>query len=276
MFFALSKILWFLAKPETVFLGLLGIGTLLLWIRTYRRIGRICVTATLLLGLGIAIFPVGSVVLSGLEDRFPPIPRADLPSVIGGIIVLGGVLDQFVSSNRGQVSLNASAERLTEFAALAKRYPDAKLVFSGGSGSLIDQSMKEADYVAPFLEEIGIDPGRVIFENQSRNTFENATLSRERVAYEPGKAWILITSAFHMPRAVGCFRQAGWTVIPYPVDFSYRRGTTMEPTFAFATGLGKLDAAIHEWLGLFVYWMTNRTGTLFPGPEETTPVASKT
>lgn len=263
MFFTASKVLWILADPGNLLLILLVLGMFLLW-TPWRRMGRRLTTLTALVMLTLAVFPIGADIVQSLENRFPP--PTELPEKIDGIVVLGGMIDQIVSLKRGQPSINGAAERLTEFAVLAGRYPDAKLVFTGGSGKLMSQDLKEADAVKPFLEALGMDIDRIIFEDESRNTHENAVYSKDLAQPEEGKPWILITSAFHMPRSVGCFRQAGWSVIPYPVDYNTTGTEEIEPTFNLIGGLGISSVAIKEWLGLMFYYLTGRTNTLYPAP----------
>ena len=156
------------------------------------------------------------------------------------------------------VTINGAVERLTAFADLADRYPDAKLVFTGGSGALTDQSLKEADFAAPVLLRMGVALDRVIFESQSRNTAENASMTREILASAPRGTWILVTSAFHMPRAVGVFRENGWQVFPYPVDYITRREVRPILQVGLRSGLNSLAVAAHEWTGLTFYWLTGR------------------
>ena len=153
-------------------------------------------------------------------------------------------------------------------AALAEKYPRAKLVFSGGSGSLFYQYLKEADAVKPLLRQLGIDLKRMIFEKKSRNTAENAAFSYRLAKPEKGQVWILVTSAFHMPRAVGSFRKAGWEVIPYPVDYMTKEEADFPLQFNFANGLGSLGGALHEFLGLLFYWLDGKTDQMFPGPRQ--------
>lgn len=264
MFFSLSKVLWWFAAPANALLFLFVLGVLLLW-TPWRRMGRTLATLAALLAVAIATLPIGTWMVHRLENRFPS--ASTLPPHVDGIIVLGGIVNQFMTVARGQISVGDGAERLTEFAELARRYPEARLIFSGGSGSLLRQDVKEADVLPPFWTQIGLDAHRVEYENQSRNTHENAVRAFELARPQPGEVWVLITSAFHMPRAVGCFRSAGWTVIPYPVD--YQTG----PAFHFGFSLNlvghlaRLDLAIHEWTGLFFYWMTDRIDSPFPGPD---------
>jgi uncharacterized SAM-binding protein YcdF (DUF218 family) len=171
-----------------------------------------------------------------------------------------------LTHHRGQAAIGAAAERLFAMAALAKRYPQAKLVFTGGSGRLFAQDKKEAHLVAPLIQSLGVDSARAIFEDQSRNTTENATFSRRLADPKAGETWLLVTSAWHMPRTVGSFRKAGWPVVAYPVNYT-TTGESMPPLlFNFGYGISSLGGAMHEYAGLFFYWLTGKTDTLFPGP----------
>lgn len=264
MFFSLSKILWAVFHPGNLLLLSLCVGVVLLWTR-WRRAARYVLSLTAAAAFLLATIPVGTALSLALEERFP-IPR-NLPAKVDGIISLGGVVDQFITEARGQIAVGGGVERLTELAALAQRYPSARLVYSSGSGSLLRQDIKEADVIDPFLRSLGLDPGRVIRENQSRNTYENAVMTRELVRPGTDETWILITSAFHMPRAVGCFRRAGWRVVPYPVDFAYRGDESVSITFSLTGGIGGLAGALHEWIGLAAYWLSDRTSAFFPAPD---------
>jgi uncharacterized SAM-binding protein YcdF (DUF218 family) len=264
MFFYLSKILWFVADPGNLFLMVLAIGAILLWTRK-ARFGRGLIAVALLFALVIAVFPVGVTMLAMLEERFAkPDP---MPERVAGIIVLGGALNQFIAKMRGDTAVEIAGGRLAEFVRLARRYPDAKLVFTGGSGSLRDQSVKEADYARPILRSWGLDTARVTFENRSRNTFENAEFSKSLVRPQPGENWMVITSAFHMPRAIGVFRRAGWNVLPVPVDYQTAGDKSFwQLKFRFRSGMNTFARGVHEWLGLSFYWLTGRTDTLLPAP----------
>ena len=264
MFFTLSKLLWVVFHPGNLLLLSLCIGVVLLWTR-WRRAGRYLLSLTAAAAFLLATIPIGTALSMALEDRFP-IPR-HLPPKVDGIISLGGVVDQFITEARNQIAVGGGVERLTELAALARRYPGARLVYSSGSGSLLRQDIKEADVIDPFLRFLGLDPARVIRENRSRNTYENAVMARDLVRPGTGETWILITSAFHMPRAVGCFRRAGWRVIPYPVDFAYRGDETLTIEFSLTGGIGGLAGALHEWIGLIAYRLSDRTNAFFPAPD---------
>jgi uncharacterized SAM-binding protein YcdF (DUF218 family) len=262
MFFTLSKIFWIIADPANFLLISLCIGGVLL-LTWSQKWGRRIICMVTVVWLFIAVLPLGSWMFLPLENRFPIVNQ--LPKKVDGIIALGGVVNQFVTKARGQVAIGGAVERLTEFAELVKRYPNAKAVYTTGSGSLTRQDIKEADVVGPFLKKLGIEPSQIIFENQSRNTFENAILSQKIVKPKPDETWVLITSAFHMPRSVGVFRKAGWAVIPYPVDFYLSGKAPGMFSFNAGAGLGRVSGALHEWIGLLVYRLTGRIDEFFPG-----------
>ena len=264
MFFELSKTVGaFLANPGNLFFLVLLLGAILLWTPA-RRAGRLLITLAVLLGLAAATAPAGQTLRLALENRFPP--PAQWPAKVDGAVVLGGMVDPFVSRARGQLVLGDAVERLLAFAEIGRRYPEAKLVFSGGSGVLGRQDTTEAETLRPHLGRFGLDPARVQFEGRSRNTHENAVLTRDLVRPAAGETWILITSAFHMPRAVGAFRQAGWTVLPFPVDYHLEPDSPSAWGFNFLGEFGSLHMALHEWTGLIAYRLSGRTDALFPAP----------
>ena len=208
--------------------------------------------------------PFGAVLKHALESRFPPWdPARGAPD---GIVVLGGAISPALSRIYGDTQLNGSAERVTIIPKLARAYPNARIVFSGGDASLFSDQGREADYLYPLLDSFGVPRERVILESRARNTYENAVFTKELVKPKPGERWLLVTSAAHMPRAIGCFRRAGFAVEAYPVDWSTGRSISLMPTNSFAGGLRALDSAVHEWVGLTAYWLRGRTERIFPQP----------
>ena len=260
--FATSKIAWFLVNPPTVAFFVLAVGTILLFTRRWRA-GRLIVGATMVLSAVLMVAPVGTWLFRVLEYRFPP---PNLPAHVDGIIVLGGEIDSKLSLAHGQPVIGEGAARLLGFAELARRYPDAKLVFTSGSGLLLDQSHTEAAAMPVALKAVGIDPARVIFENRSRNTSEHALYSRELVKPAPGQVWVMVTSAFHVPRAVGCFRKVGFPVIPYPVDYRTQLSQWDDFNISFDRGFGSLSGPMKEYVGLVAYRLLGYTDALLPGP----------
>lgn len=263
--FAASKVLGPLLDPRVALYWVLLAGIALLW-TPWKRAGRVLATLAFIVSLALGSSPLGSLALNALENRIPA--PAALPGKIDGIVVLGGDVDPRMMRLRNATP-GADAQRQIAFADLARRYPDAKLVYSGGSGRLIDRDDTDSDAARRLLPMLGLDPARVIFEDRSRNTWENATLSREVGQPSPGETWLLVTSAFHMPRAVGCFRSAGWTgFIPYPVGYKTPPNVDMDwwPAFTFDTGLRPLFIASREFAGLIYYRLTGRVDAWFPAP----------
>jgi uncharacterized SAM-binding protein YcdF (DUF218 family) len=267
MAFVLSKIFWFLFNPGNLLvLGLLAgfLAGFAPWGRL-RRLGRIVLGTTLGAILAVAILPLGSWVTAPLEERFPA--PAVLPQEVRGIIALGGAFHLRRSADRGTAQLNQHAERMIAFANLARRYPEARLIFTGGSGSLRDREIRESDFAPGLMAELGIDPGRILFERESRNTYENAVYSKRLAKAAPGEVWLLVTSAFHMPRAMGVFRAAGWKVVPYPVDYQTSVPGWGELGFDLTGGLQLLGLGLHEWAGLAAYRVLGWTVELYPAPK---------
>lgn len=267
MSFFLSKVVWLVTAPHAVMLLLSVLGVGLLWTK-WRRLGRGLVTFAVGFTLLAAVVPLGRWVQFPLDNRFPPMAFNDLPPNVDGIVVLGGAVDQFVSRERGRPSLSGAAERMTEAVLLARHYPDAKLLFTGGSGVLARQDVKETEVARVFFTEFGIDERRLMLESDSRNTWENAVYSLDMARPGAAETWLLVTSSSHMPRSVGCFRKAGWEIVPYPVDFA--TGGFFDDSLTFnPNGLGNLAAGLHEWVGLAAYWVMGRTDALFPAPQIT-------
>lgn len=264
MFFFLSKVLGFFATPSNAMASVCVIGVLL-YVAGRRRAGLRCLTTGIALLLLFGFSPLGNLLLLPLSERFPA--WRDEGSKPAGIIVLGGAVDGNVSAARGAVEINSAAERMTEAVAMARRFPDAKVVFTGGSGSILPNSMTEAPYAERLLQDLGLDRQRLVMEGQSRNTAENAVFTKRLVEPKPGERWLLITSASHMPRSIGSFRAAGFEVEAYPVDWRTRGWVDAAvPFYTLSDGLWRIDTAVHEWLGLLSYWLTGRSSELFPGP----------
>ncbi|MCB1534483.1 MAG: YdcF family protein [Rhodoblastus sp.] len=263
MFFLIAKTLGVMAEAPQIFYELLIVGVALLWTR-WNRAGRIVTTVMAVVVLVFAITPISSFLVRPLEDRFP---QPDLTVAPTGIIVLGGAMDEGVTRARKMPALNDAAERLTEPVALMRRFPDARLIFSGGSGRLTPAAWTESDVARMLWKSLGVPDDRMSFEDKSRDTWENAVFTRELARPKPGERWLLVTSAMHMPRSVGIFRKIGFDVIPYPVD--YQTGGVAGDFVGLRkpadTSRG-LQAATHEWIGLVSYWLSGKTSALFPGP----------
>lgn len=259
--FILSKLFWTLAEPSTALVLLLVLGLLLALRR--RRTG-LAVAGLAAFGFAaVLVLPVDQWLLRPLENRFPSAP---LPDRVDGIIVLGGAVNTALTADRGHPSLNDAAERMTEFVALANRYPQARLAFAGGSGRLFGGEVSESEVAHRLFERLGLTRP-VTYDDKSRNTHENALYLRDLLQPQPGETWVLITSASHMPRSVGIFRAIGWPVLPWPV--AYKTGSSLAVQYgsSLPAKLAHIDWAVHEWIGLVAYWWLGRTNALFPAVE---------
>mgnify|MGYP003337561810 CR=1 FL=1 len=264
--FVASKLFWTLVDPSSLLLSLWLVGAVLSWSPWFRW-GRVIVSLAALATLACAELPVGQLAVKPLEDRFAPL--VNLPTKVDGILVLGGVIDDSVIGRRGVPrSLTAAGSpRLDAFLELSKRYPLARHVFTGGSIELINDRHTEADIVRRIFARIGLDTTRIIFEDKSRNTFENAQFSYVLLNPQPEEQWIMITSARHMPRAVGTFRRVGWrNIVPFPVDYATEEVPKFEPDFSLGANLDLLSQAVREYIGLGAYYALGRMDALFPGP----------
>jgi uncharacterized SAM-binding protein YcdF (DUF218 family) len=264
MFFILSKTAGFFAVPSNLFILIGIVGLVLLCTRVTRLASWLVVTSLVLIAVA-GLSPFGYALLLPLEQRFPAWDASRGPP--DGIVVLGGSIWSDVSAARGVIKLNDAAERITATVELARRYPNARIIFSGGSGALMSEQLPEAPFAAKEFVALGVAPGRITAEEQSRNTVENAVFSRLIVNPKPGERWLLVTSAYHMPRAMGVFRAAGFPVEAYPVDWRTRGSVDLlRLSGSLSEGLARTDTAVHEWVGLIVYRLTARTNELFPAP----------
>jgi uncharacterized SAM-binding protein YcdF (DUF218 family) len=264
MFFVLAKVLGFFALPSNILITLGLIGVALMATR-FARAGAKLAAASLVLLAVFGLTPIGNALILPLEQRFPAWTEGGRSP--DGIVVLGGVFDTLVSEARGELALTDAAERLTVVAELARAYPNARIVFSGGSGRLLLHGALESDLAVRLFATLGIPASRVAVDERARDTLENAVFSKAIAAPKPGERWLLVTSAYHMPRSIGAFRRAGFAVEAYPVDWRTRGPTDVARPFdALADGLKRSDTAVREWIGLVAYWISGRTSELFPAP----------
>ena len=263
MFFYFAKIGWFVLQPLVAIILVFCAGLVARWLRWRRRALALFLIAATSLAV-CSLSPAGLLMTAYLEDRFP---RPDLPADVSGIVVLGGAFDTRVARTRHVPELNEAADRVTAALALARRYPDAKVLFSGGVAAVFEDDIPESRVAKVFFAEQGLAPGRLVLNSRARDTFENAVYAKQLADPKPGETWILVTSAYHMPRAVGCFRVAGFDVVPYPVDYRTAAGAALwRPSSATTRNLDKVHFALREYIGLAAYWLTGRTDALIPAP----------
>lgn len=260
-FFSLSKLFWFFASPDHLLVWMLILGLFLILIG-WRILGKTLVCVDLMLWLALLFLPLGDIALRPLEARFA---QPNLNEVQpAGIIVLGGAELAEASAIWNQPQFSEGAERVMVLPILSRAYPEVPIIFTGGSGSVLRPEFKGADAVKAYTDALGL-ADRVLFESESRNTFENAIFTSQMLGGVPEGRWLLVTSAFHMPRSVGIFTKQGWDIIPYPVDYQSMtdNGLRLDPNLS--GHLGDLQTGLREWIGLAVYYYTGKTDQFFPG-----------
>lgn len=263
MFFYAAKLVWFFLQPSAALILGLAAGVLAIGLGAVRLGAGLILLATI--GLVVAGFsPLGAALMLPLENRFA---RVEPEGPVTGILVLGGGIDQRIGEARQTPTLTESGDRLTEAVALALRYPEARLVFTGGSDQFVPDGPSEGEAARRFFLSMGIPDSRITIEDRSRDTAENARFSKALIDPKPGERWLMVTSAFHMPRSMGCFQVVGWDVLPWPAD--YRTSGPADLTRFVSqpsVGLQRVDVATKEWIGLVAYRLSGRTEALFPGP----------
>ena len=242
-------------------------GLVLLTSGTRRRLGLKLAWGGAAYLIAGGIVPIGNALILPLEQHFADVPRPTSSNGITGLIILGGFEDGWVSAGRAELTINEAGERLTEGVRLARELPGTKVLFSGGVGALWRAGEDATQPVAGFLRAMGIEDSRILLEGVSRNTVENAAFSAALVHPQASERWVLITSAAHMPRALGLFRKAGFTVRPWPVDYRTRGWQDVWRFFdRLPAGLQRTDLAVTEWVGLIAARLSGRIDQVFPAP----------
>ncbi|MCF6369124.1 YdcF family protein [Rhizobium halophilum] len=260
--FLISKLFWLAAQPLSLAFLFAALAALLAFFGWRRSGGAAGLLSALVLFVTLYT-TAGGVALQVLEERFPK-PEVE-PQDLSCILVLGGALENEVTTSRGGVELNQAGDRYLEALRLALRHPNARILISGGDGSISGAYEGEAGASERLFSAFGLPPERLVKENASRTTYENALQTKDLLARENLSDCLLVTSAFHMPRSVGLFRKADIPVTPWPVD--YRTSGVLRLGFDFTqpTSNAQLTStAVREWIGLFAYYLTGRIDSLFP------------
>ena len=257
-----------LLLPSTLLTMLGSAGATLLVLGPRRRHVRRLGAALLGVGAGgvaaLLLLPVDLWLLRPLESQFPP---TQAPPHVDGVIVIGDAVSGAISAASAGPTLNRNADRMTALAILARFYPQARVVFGGRPAAFTPGALTDLEASPVLLERLGVARGRVLYDDQSSTTWENAVNALALGQPKPGETWVLVTSASHMPRAIGAFRGAGWpTVLPWPVAYRTTKAGLLALLQPAATRLLMVDLAAYEWVGLVVYRLQGRTDRLLPGP----------
>lgn len=264
MFYYIAKIVWFFLTPSNALVTAALAGLLLM--RTKRmRLGQRMAFGSVALLLVAGLSPLANLLILPLETRFPAFVDDGTP--VTGIVVIGGTYDTEATNVHGQMALNETGERLIALGELARRYPEAKLIYAGGGSEFTPDTTPEATLVENTAHQLGVARERILYDRRSLNTFQNALYAKELAEPKAGERWLVVTSAFHMPRTMGVFRKAGFDVVPYPVDYRTAGAASLARPFAFVgEGLRRTDVATKEWIGLLSYYLTDKTPEVFPAP----------
>jgi uncharacterized SAM-binding protein YcdF (DUF218 family) len=252
LFFVASKTVGMAVRVESWMLFLMALALYGLW-RGRRRLAGVSLSVLFAGTLALTVLPLGDLLLQPLEATYParpPLTRVD------GIIVLGGAEQTGAHRLWGGPQLNDAGERLIEGAMLALRYPQARLVFTGGSASVgrSEESTDPSEMVREMWIALGIAPDRIVLEQASRNTAENAVLLQDQIQPQTGEVWVLVTSAFHMPRAQQTFARQGWQgLVPWPVDHRSGDLAELRGIWRLDRNLMGVNLALKEYLGMLIY-----------------------
>ncbi len=263
MFPYVTRIFWLLFQPLSLIVVFLGLGLVLALFRRRRTAWTLVTLATLILVV-TSFTTFGYVLINPLENRFV---RPAEPAHVDGIVVLGGGMDGEVDTARGAWELNRSGDRMVEAVRLALRHPEAKVVVAAGPGALGTDEEPEALAAQRMFTAFGIAAERVVIDDKSRNTEENAAFAKALAGPTAGQTWLLVTSAFHMPRATGLFRQAGFATIAWPADYlaGGDEWFTLKPDQS-TENVAVANLALREWAGLIGYRVLGKIPDLVPGP----------
>lgn len=262
MLFYISKLIWYFLNPLNL-IFIFCILAFVFYLLKFKILSKIFIFFSLIFFVITAILPTGLYLLVKLESKHPVVHS--LPNQIDGILILGGPSNPILTKHYNQVTFNSHGERLTESIKLIKNYKSAKIIFSGGSGSDKPDKLTHAYVAEKFFTEMGIEKNRIIYESKSKNTYENILYSKEIAKPKKTERWLLITSAFHMPRAINIANKQSWNFLPYPVDFQ-TRADVIKFNLSFVNLLSYLSTfnlSSHEWVGLISYYLLGRTDRIF-------------
>ena len=263
-FYSLSKALWSIFQPTQILVYLLLL-VLILSFFNKNKFSKIVSSITIILFILIIFLPNGTYLLWKLEDTYT-IPKS-FPNKIDGILILGSGINPFLTYQHSQIILNEKIERITESIKLMKQFPDAKGVYSEGAPITAKTKLTNIDVVKMFYKEMGADNKKIIFENKSRNTYENFIFSRKFINNNNSDKWILLTSAYHMKRAMSVAEKLELNFIPYPVDYRLQTAYNWKLVYIvkgrnFLTNLNHFQLAVHEYIGLIVYYLTKKSNKI--------------
>ena len=265
-FFSLSKAIWTYFNPIQVIIYFL-LFLLVFNFFNKKKIIKIINLIIFILFILIIFLPNGTYLLWKLENTYSK-PQI-FSSNIDGIIILGSGTEPFLTYQHNQIILSEHVERITESIELMKRFPNAKIVYSGGSFTTNPEAkLTGVDVAKMFYTQMEIDVNKIIFEDKSLNTYENFVFSKKYINNINNEKWLLLTSAFHMKRAMSVAEKLNLNLIPYPVDYQLKKKYNWYRMYivkgrSFLRNMNHFQLAAHEYIGLAAYYLTNRSSKMF-------------
>ena len=265
MTYFVSRIVGWVIDPLILTFVLLGFSVACALI-SMQRLGRFFLFVSTI-WLGVVLFtPFANLMAVALEGRFV---RPTLPDHVDGIITLGGGLEFRIAHERNVTEQANAADRLYETVLLAKKFPDAKVVYTGSTNMIDGRRYSSGDIAKQYLTSLGVEESRIILEEDARNTFSNVVRSKALLNPKQDEVWVVVTSAYHMPRAIGVFRTQNWKVLPWPSDYqTHGNSAAYDFSYDAFSNVETLKLALHEWVGLISYRWLGRTTELFPAPDK--------
>jgi len=249
--FYLSKLFIFIINFE-IFIFVTVIILFLSNILKLQKVQKLILSFLCIFILLISIIPIGHFYISKLENIYSQTP---LPQKIDGILMLSGSIDPDLSDEFNQIALNELSERLLYFTFLAKKFPKAKLVYSGGSSNPL-KGNKPSVFAKKYFEINGLDNTKIIYENESRNTFESLRNINKNIILNKNQKWILVTSASHMKRSMLTACKFNFNFIPYQVDYSVNRDMNF---FHISYNIRSFYKFLKLYSAIYYYKITNRS-----------------
>jgi uncharacterized SAM-binding protein YcdF (DUF218 family) len=259
MIFYLTKVLWVIFNPFNliIFLILFGVFFSLINLKFISKLSYIAASLAFIL---FGILPTGSYLNYLLERDF--YDSTSIPSNLTGIVILSGASDPYLTREHNKVALGSAAERLTESVVIIKNNPNIKIIFSGGPAYFNYPNLKDSDSAKLFFSEMGVDFSKIIFEEQSKNTFENILFSKKIANPNLDEKWLVISSAHHLRRVINVSIKAKWKLIPYATDFNFSKKYDFDISLNFLENLNQFNKATHEWMGLIYYYLTKKANKI--------------
>lgn len=261
MTFFLSKFLWLIINPFNILLSFILFG-LIIRIFKFRKFSNILFLISFGLFLIAGVLPTGSYLIYLLEKNYHNSNKY-LYNSVDGILILGGTTDPGLTKEYNQISVNESSERLLESLFLIKRFPKAKIYFAGGLGSAKYLEYSHSFVAEKFYQKLGLDTQHIFFDYKSRNTYENLLFAKEKFNPKKKEKWLIITSAFHLTRAINIGEKLEWKLIPYATDFRLYKEFKWKLSLDFIGNLSNFQFAAHEWVGLIAYYIMGRTAKIY-------------